>query len=85
MKSRFLIFNLTDNILNFAKINFTVNGNFRTNLPIVIALLVLGSAPFLISLNEQETANQSSALALYLLVLGILAKITHHLFWNRHG
>jgi hypothetical protein len=46
-----------------------------SNLPIIIALILLTSAPFLLLQNEQDMANQIAGYAFYFLVAGILWKI----------
>jgi len=54
-----------------------------SNLPIIIALVLLISAPFLILQNEEDIANQIAGYAYYLLIVGILWKIIQH-FMNTH-
>jgi uncharacterized membrane protein len=54
-----------------------------SNLPIIIALILLTSAPFLILQNEQDIANQIVGYAFYFLVAGILWKIIQHFMNNR--
>ena len=46
-----------------------------SNLPVIIALIMICCAPFLLLQNEQEIANQIAGYAYYLLVVGILWKI----------
>ena len=50
-----------------------------SNLPIIIALILLTSAPFLLLQNEQDLANQIAGYAFYFLVAGILWKIIQYL------
>ena len=50
-----------------------------SNLPIIIALILLTSAPFLLLQNEQDIANQIAGYAFYFLVAGILWKIIQYL------
>jgi hypothetical protein len=50
-----------------------------SNLPIIIALILLTSAPFLLLQNEQDIANQIAGYAFYFLAAGILWKIIQYL------
>jgi hypothetical protein len=61
-------------------------GNFViSNLPIIIALIMLSSTPFLLLQNEENIANQYAGYAFYLLAVGILWKIIQYLRDNhRH-
>lgn len=52
--------------------------DFLSNLPVIIALIMLGSTPLLILLNEQEIANQTASSAYYLLIVGIIWKILQY-------
>jgi len=57
-----------------------LSSNFvLSNLPIIIALVMLISAPFLLLQNEQEIANQNAGYAYYLLIAAILWKIIQYL------
>ena len=53
-----------------------------SNLPIIIALVLLISPPFLILQNEEDIANQNAGYAYYLLIVAILWKIIQHLMNN---
>jgi hypothetical protein len=55
------------------------DNNFLSNLPVIIALIMLGSTPLLILLNEQEIANQTAASAYYLLIVGVIWKVIQYL------
>jgi Ca2+/Na+ antiporter len=56
-----------------------------SNLPIIIALIVLGSAPFFILQNELYIANQLAAFTFYSLVVGVMWKIIQYLMdRNQH-
>lgn len=52
--------------------------HFFYNLPIIIALVMLGVVPLLIVLNENEKANQIAGYAFYLIILGVLGKIIQY-------
>jgi hypothetical protein len=55
-------------------------GNFiLSNLPIIIALIILTSAPFLLLLHEEDTANQNASYAYYLLIVGVIWKLIQYL------
>ena len=56
--------------------------HFLPTYPIIIALIILASAPFLILNNEDGIANTIAGYALYLLLVGVLGKII--LFLIRH-
>ena len=60
------------------------DNNFLSNLPVIIALIMLGSTPLLILLNEQEIANQAAASAYYLLIVGVIWKVLLYLNDMRH-
>jgi hypothetical protein len=58
-----------------------------SDLPILVALILLVSAPFLILQNENELANQLASYSFYLLIAGTIWKsieylIRHHLTQN---
>ena len=46
-----------------------------SNLPIIIALILLASAPIFLLQNENEIANINAGYAFYFLIVGILWKI----------
>jgi hypothetical protein len=52
-------------------------------MPIIIALVLLASTPFLLLQNENEIANQIAGYAYYFLIAGILWKVIQ-LLTNRH-
>lgn len=52
--------------------------HFFYNLPVIIALVMLGLAPLLIILNENENANQIAGYAFYLIIIGVLCKIIQY-------
>jgi hypothetical protein len=54
-----------------------------SDLPIIIALVLLVSTPFLLLQNENEIANQIAGYAYYFLIAGILWKIIQYLI-NRY-
>ena len=56
---------------------------FLPNLPVIIALIMLSSAPLFLLLNEQDIAIQNAGYAFYLLIVGILWKIIQY-FMNNH-
>ena len=49
--------------------------SFLPNFPIIIALIILFSTPFLILYNEERVANTFAGYALSLLIVGVLGKI----------
>lgn len=53
-----------------------------SNLPVIIALVMLGSTPFFLLQNEQDIANQIAGYACYLLIVAILWKIIQHFISN---
>jgi len=63
----------------------TFTKTILSNLPIIIALIMLGSAPFFILQNELYIANQLAAFAFYSLVVGVMCKIIQYLMdRNQH-
>ena len=54
-----------------------------SNLPIIIALFMLTSAPFLLLLHEEDIANQNASYAFYFLIAGVLWKIIQY-FMDKH-
>ena len=65
-------------IIRLLRSNFVLS-----NLPVIIALVMLASTPFFLLQNEQEIANQIAGYAYYLLIVAILWKIIQH-FMNTH-
>jgi len=55
------------------------DNNFLSNLPVIIALTMLGSAPLFILQDELYIANQLAGYAYYTLIVGILWKIVQYL------
>jgi hypothetical protein len=56
-----------------------------SNLPIIIALILLTSAPFLLLLHKEDIANQNAGYAFYFLIAGVLWKIIQYFMdKNRH-
>lgn len=53
--------------------------HFFYNLPIIIALVMLGITPLMIILNENENANQIAEYAFYLIIVGVVCKIIQYL------
>ena len=49
------------------------------NLPVIIALTLLSSAPLFLILNEQDVANQNAEYAFYFLIAGVIWKIIQYL------
>jgi hypothetical protein len=58
------------------------NNFVLSNLPILIALVILAFAPFLILQDKQDIANQRAGYAYYFLIVGILWKIIQYLVTN---
>jgi hypothetical protein len=54
------------------------DNNILSNLPVIIALTMLGSAPLFILQDELYTANQLAGYAYYFLIVGILWKIVQY-------
>jgi predicted CDP-diglyceride synthetase/phosphatidate cytidylyltransferase len=54
-----------------------------SNLPVIIALFMLASAPFFVLQNQEDIANQYAGYAFYLLIVGIVWKIIQYLM-NKH-
>jgi hypothetical protein len=50
-----------------------------SNLPVIIALIMLGSLPILILLHHEDNANQNAGYAFYFLIVGVLWKIVQYL------
>jgi hypothetical protein len=70
--------------INFNTLTKKLFSNFVfSNLPVIIALVMLASTPFFLLQNEQEIANQIAGYAYYLLIVAILWKIIQH-FMNNH-
>jgi hypothetical protein len=70
--------------INYNTLTKQLFSNFIfSNLPVIIALILLTSAPFLILQNEEEIANQNAGYAFYFLIVGILWKIIQYLM-NKH-
>jgi len=66
--------------INYNSLTKNLFSNFvLSNLPIIIALVLLGSAPFLLLQNEQHIANQNAAYAYYFLIAAILWKIIQYM------
>jgi hypothetical protein len=65
-------------IIRLLRSNFVLS-----NLPVIIALIMLASTPFFLLQNEQQIANQIAGYAYYFLIVGILWKIIRH-FMNTH-
>jgi hypothetical protein len=53
--------------------------HFFYNLPIIIAMVMLGISPLMIILNENENANQIAGYAFYLIIVGVVFKIIQYL------
>jgi hypothetical protein len=49
-----------------------------SNLPIIIALILLASTPVYILQNETEIANQNAGYAFYFLIVGVLWKVIQY-------
>jgi hypothetical protein len=64
-------------IIRLLRSNFVLS-----NLPVIIALILLASAPFFLLHNQQDIANQNAGYVFYLLIVGILWKIIQHLMNN---
>ena len=50
-----------------------------SNLPIIIAIILLVSTPFLILQKEEQIANQIASYAYYLLIAGVIWKLVQYL------
>jgi hypothetical protein len=53
-----------------------------SNLPVIIALILLSRAPFFLLQNQEGIGNQIAKYAFYLLIIGVLWKIIQHLMNN---
>ena len=53
-----------------------------SNLPIIIALILLASTPVYILQSENEIANQNAGYAFYFLIVGILWKVIQYILKN---
>ena len=49
------------------------------NLPVIIALFMLGTCPFLLLLDQEGIANQNAGFASYFLIAGVMWKIILYL------
>ena len=67
-----------ETIIRLLRSNFVLS-----NLPVIIALVMLASTPFFLLQNDQEIANLIAGYAYYLLIVGILWKIIQY-FMNNH-
>jgi hypothetical protein len=54
---------------------FLLSDFILSNLPIIIALIILTSAPFLLLLHEEDIANQNASYVYYLLIVGVIWKL----------
>jgi hypothetical protein len=57
-------------IIRLLRSNFVLS-----NLPVIIALNLLASAPFFLLQNQEDIANQNANYPFYLLIIGVLWKI----------
>ena len=48
---------------------------FLPNLPVIVALVLLGSTPVFLLINKPEAANQYAEYAFYFLIAGVIWKI----------
>ena len=64
-------------IIRLLRSNFVLS-----NLPVIIALILLASALYFLFHNQQDIANQNAGYAFYLLIVGIFWKIIQHLMNN---
>ena len=48
------------------------------NFPIIVALVLLASAPIFLLSNNYDVANQNAGYAFYLLIAGIIWKVIQH-------
>jgi hypothetical protein len=53
-----------------------------SDLPVIIALVMLASTPFFLLQNEHQIANQIAGYAFYFLIVAILWKIIQHFMNN---
>jgi hypothetical protein len=58
---------------------FLLSNFILSNLPIIIAPIILTSAPFLLLLHEEDIANQNASYAYYLLIVGVIWKLIQFL------
>ena len=65
--------------LKLPRTKHEIDKNFLSNLPVIIALILLGSAPFFLLQDELEIANQLAGYAFYLLIVGVVWKIIQYL------
>ncbi len=61
-------------IIRLLRSNFVLS-----DLPVIIALIMLASTPFFLLQNEPEIANQTAGYAYYLLIAAILWKVIQYL------
>lgn len=64
-------------IIRLLRSNFDLS-----NLPVIIALIMLASAPYFLLHYQQDIANQNAGYAFYLLIVAILWKIIQHVMDN---
>jgi cytosine/uracil/thiamine/allantoin permease len=61
--------------INYNTLTKKLFSNFVfSNLPIIIALIILAYVPFLILQDENEIANQITSYSFYLLIMGVIWK-----------
>ena len=48
---------------------------FLPNLPVIVALVLLGSTPYFLLINQPDAANQNAEYAFYFLIAGVIWKI----------
>jgi hypothetical protein len=65
-------------VITLLRSNFVLS-----DLPVIIALVMLASAPFFLLQNQDEIANQIAGYAYYLLIVAILWKIIQHFINNQ--
>ena len=59
-----------------------LNNRILSILPVIIALIMLSSAPLFIIQNEYYIANELAGYAFYFLLVGILWKIVQYLMYR---
>jgi cytosine/uracil/thiamine/allantoin permease len=70
---------LTKMEIGYKFIKALVRNIALSDLPIIVALILLASSPFLILQNENELANQLASYSFYLLIAGIIWKSIEYL------
>ena len=65
--------------LKLPKTKLEIDKDFLSSIPVIIALIMLGSAPLFLLQDELAIANQFAGYAYYFLIIGVLWKIIQYL------